>query len=133
MSAAGPVVHIAIPCRDLGEAVAFYGDLLGCRIGRRHDDHVLVDFWGHQLVCHLSPDRVDPEPRMYPRHFGVAFRTHDEWKGLLERMRASNAPFFADPFVRFGEEPPEHDTFFLIDPGNNVLEFKHYKDEAQMF
>ena len=95
MSAPDPVVHIAIPCRGLDEAVAFYGELLGCRIGRRHADHVLVDFYGHQLVCHVSPDGIDPEPRMYPRHFGVAFRTREAWQELLDRMRAKDAPRLA--------------------------------------
>jgi extradiol dioxygenase family protein len=70
---------------------------------------------------------------MYPRHFGVTFRDRAEYEELLQRARQHNLPFFKTPFVRFRGERAEHDTFFLIDPSNNLLEFKHYRDPAMMY
>ena len=53
-----PRFHLAFPVRDLAEARAFYGDLLGCAEGRSSPDWIDFDFYGHQIVAHLSPDEV---------------------------------------------------------------------------
>ena len=47
--------HLAIEVRDLSQARAFYGGMLGCDEGRSSERWVDFDFFGHQLVCHLSP------------------------------------------------------------------------------
>ncbi|HEX3673604.1 MAG TPA: hypothetical protein VHU87_04975 [Rhizomicrobium sp.] len=49
-----PRFHLAFPVRDLTEARAFYGTLLGCLEGRSSDEWVDFDFFGHQIVAHLS-------------------------------------------------------------------------------
>jgi len=125
--------HLAIPCRDLDLAERFYAGQLGCRVGRRKADRITFDFFGDQLVCHLSPDHIDEAPEMYPRHFGVTFHSVEEHDAFLERARQAGAAFFHEPFVRFEGERDEHRTFFLIDPSNNLLEFKHYADPAMMY
>lgn len=66
------VFHLAIPCKELDETVDFY-EKMGCKLARRYDDRVTFDFFGDQLVCHLSPENIDAEPSMYPRHFGITF------------------------------------------------------------
>jgi len=123
--------HLAIPCRDLDEARRFYVDRLGCRLARRYEDRITLDFFGDQVVCHLAPESIDPAPRMYPRHFGVTFRRRTDFEQVLER--AADADFFERPFVRFSGRPEEHDTFFLRDPSNNLLEFKHYRDPQYIY
>ncbi len=123
--------HLAIPCRDLDEAEAFYG-ALGCRSGRRYDTHVTLDFFGDQVVCHLSPDAIESEPTMYPRHFGVNFRELESYLEFLAHCRSEGFPFFREPFVRREGQREEHRSFFLLDPSNNVLEFKHYADAQMM-
>ena len=65
--------HLAVPCRDLQEAVDFYENKLGCERRRSYDDRVTFNFFGDQLVCHLSPDKIDKDSNPYPRHFGVTF------------------------------------------------------------
>ena len=54
----GDVFHLAIPVRDLAEAQEFYVDGLGCHLARHYPDRITLDFFGDQLVCHLS-DRID--------------------------------------------------------------------------
>ena len=127
------VFHLAIPCKDLDETEEFCGDLLQCRIARRYDDRVTLDFFGDQVVCHLAPEDIDPEPRLYPRHFGLTFKQENDFDSLLRRARTANIPFFRDPFVRFEGRPEEHRTFFLIDPANNLIEFKHYRNSEMMY
>jgi extradiol dioxygenase family protein len=48
--------HLAIPARDLDEMQQFYVDGLGCHLARRYPDRITLDFFGDQVVCHLSDD-----------------------------------------------------------------------------
>jgi len=127
------VFHLAIPCRDLDEARQFYVDQLGCSLARRYEDRITLDFFGDQLVCHLAPDKIDPEPQLYPRHFGVTFRQRSDFDGVLHLARERDLELFRDIFVRFGGMREEHLTFFLRDPSNNLIEFKYYRDPAMMY
>ena len=133
MRNAANVFHLAIPCGDLDEAQAFYVDRLGCRLARRYDDRITLDFFGDQVVCHLAPDKIDTEPEMYPRHFGVTFRRREDFDAVLERARAAKLPFFAEPFVRFEGRPESPRSFMLRDPSNTLLEFKFYANASMMY
>lgn len=126
------VFHLAIPCRDLDEAYEFYIKRLGCKLARRYDDRITIDFFWDQVVCHLS-NGWEREPRMYPRHFGITFRTQLEFDNLLRLVQKRELPFFQPPTKRFEGLVEEHQTFFLIDPSNNLLEFKCYVDERMMY
>ncbi|PLS16569.1 glyoxalase [Bacillus sp. M6-12] len=126
------VFHLAIPCKDLNETVDFY-EKLGSKLARRYHDRVTFDFFGDQVVCHLNPDKIDPEPRMYPRHYGITFMDKQEFDQTLEHALAKKLPFFQELMVRFAGKKEEHITFFLIDPANNLLEFKYYHDESMVY
>lgn len=127
------IFHLAIPCANLDAAREFYVDRLGCRMARRYDDRITLDFFGAQVVCHLDPERIDREVRMYPRHFGLTFYDRAAFDQLLEKARAAGVEVWREPFQRFAGKREEHTTFFLKDPSNNLLEFKHYPDPAMMF
>lgn len=124
--------HLAIPCADLDAAVDFYVTKLGCKLARRYGDRITLDFFGDQVVCHLS-DHIDQHPRMYPRHFGVTFKDRCEFDTLLRLVRQRELPFFQEPMTRFEGLVEEHLTFLLIDPSNNLLEFKYYHDPRMMY
>lgn len=126
------VFHLAIPARDLDEAFDFYVTKLGCKLARRYHDRITLDFFGDQIVCHLSED-YDETPKMYPRHFGVTFRDRAQFDNLHKLAVAREVPFFKELMVRFEGKIEEHITFFLIDPSNNLLEFKYYHDERMMY
>jgi uncharacterized protein len=126
------VFHLAIPVRDLDETQSFYVEQLGCKLARRYPDRVTLDFFGDQLVCHLS-DEWDQDPDLYPRHFGVTFRHRDDFDRLLALARRRCIPFLRDVQSRFEGLVEEHLTFVLRDPSNNLLEFKHYHDPRMMY
>ncbi|NMP23057.1 VOC family protein [Sulfobacillus harzensis] len=126
------VFHLAIPCRDLDEAQEFYVTRLGAKLARRYADRITLDFFGDQVVCHLT-DKIDPRPEMYPRHFGVTFRHKDDWDRLVRLAQARELEFFQEPMRRFEGLIEEHWTFMLIDPSNNLLEFKYYLDPRMMY
>jgi extradiol dioxygenase family protein len=131
--------HIALPVRDLARARAFYADLLGCREGRSDTRWVDFDLFGHQLVCHLvaeaepsyAENPVDGDAVPIP-HCGVALPL-ERWRGLATRLEEAGVEFVIAPRVRFRGEAGEQGTFFLRDPGGNTLEFKGFRDLAQLF
>jgi hypothetical protein len=133
-----PRFHLAFPVRDLAEARAFYGGLLGCTEGRSAADWVDFDFHGHQIVAHLAPagapaptHGVDGES-VPVRHFGVILDPA-AWRALVERLRAAGATWLIAPQTRFAGEAGEQSTVFVADPSGNALEFKAFADDAQVF
>ena len=133
--------HLAIPVRDLAGARAFYGGLLGCREGRSADAWVDFDFFGHQLVCHVTPQAAAEKPAHNPvdghdvpvPHFGMVLEMRD-WEELSARLKAAGTRFVIEPGVRFRGQPGEQATMFLTDPSGNALEFKSFRDiEEQLF
>jgi len=133
-----PPFHLAFPVHDLAAARAFYGGLLGCPEGRSADLWVDFDFFGHQIVAHLSPDAkprahhnpVDGHDVPVP-HFGAVL-TMDDWKALAARLRDS-VEFVMEPTIRFRGEPGEQATMFFLDPSGNALEIKAMRDPAGLF
>jgi extradiol dioxygenase family protein len=119
--------HIAIPARDLDEAVEFYVFGLGVKLARRYADRVTFDFFGDQLVCHLCED-VPAEAIAYPRHFGVSFAKPEDFDRLLRLVEHRKLAVLSGPSLRFEGTAEQHRTIFLTDPSNNVLEFKNYDD-----
>ena len=134
-----PLFHLAFPVHDLATARQFYGDLLGCPEGRSSDAWVDFNFYGHQVVAHLSPDEcghrstsaVDGDD-VPVRHFG-AILPMDEWERLSEKLRAAGTKFVIEPHVRFKGQVGEQATMFLLDPSGNALEFKAFGDLSQVF
>ena len=131
--------HLAFPVRDLEETRRFYGELLGCRIGRSADRWVDFDFWGHQLSAHLTEAQISEPPanpvdgKQVPiKHFG-AILPMDEWKKLAEKVRNAGVDFIIEPYIRFKGQPGEQATMFFLDPSGNALEFKAFGDESRIF
>jgi extradiol dioxygenase family protein len=134
-----PRFHLAFPVRDLGEARAFYGGLLGCPEGRSSDEWVDFDFHGHQIVAHLSPDEAGHKAinavdghDVPVRHFGLLLDL-PAWQALAERLQAAGTRFVIEPHIRFPGEPGEQATMFLLDPSGNALEFKAFADDSMVF
>ena len=131
--------HLAFPVRDLGEARAFYGGLLGCPEGRSSAKWIDFDFFGHQIVTHLAPagggdaavNHVDGHGVPVP-HFGVVL-TLDVFDTLAGRLKAAGVRFEIEPYTRFKGEPGEQSTMFFLDPSGNALEFKAFADPSRVF
>jgi extradiol dioxygenase family protein len=134
-----PRFHLAFPVHDLAEARAFYGHLLGCQEGRSSSEWVDFDFFGHQIVAHLSGsgggaeahNRVDGED-VPVRHFGVILEM-PEWRDLAARLRAAGVNFLIEPGVRFAGRPGEQATLFVQDPSGNAVEFKAFANDDMVF
>jgi extradiol dioxygenase family protein len=136
--------HIAVQVRDLAEARAFYGDVLGCAEGRSAPEWADFNFYGHQFVCHLNP-ALGPHGRLNSHfnsvdghgvpvpHCGVVLEP-DEWQRLVARLKEHAVEWLIEPTTRFAGTPGEQSTLFILDPTGNALEFKAFRNiEAQLF
>ncbi len=129
--------HLAFAVRDLDETRAFYGDALGCEMGRSAPTWQDFSLFGHQMSAHLGerPEAgggaVDGKTVPIP-HFGVVL-PWDAWRALADRVTAKGLKFLIEPQVRFAGQPGEQGTFFIQDPSGNTLEFKGFRDPAGLF
>lgn len=134
-----PRFHLAFPVKELEETMKFYRDLLGCKTGRSSDKWIDFDFWGHQVVAHLSPEdagksasnEVDGH-KVPAKHFGVILEW-GEFDKLAKKLKKAGQEFVIEPYIRFEGKPGEQATMFFLDPSGNALEFKAFKDENQIF
>ena len=115
--------HLAFPIHDVEAAKRFYIEGLGCTLGRESG----------QAVTHVVADSPDTQKGIYPRHFGLVFLLKSQWQELADRAKTKELTFFQQPRVRFPGTRIEHHTFFLQDPSQNLLEFKHYTHESAIF
>ncbi|MFO7847292.1 MAG: VOC family protein [Balneolaceae bacterium] len=134
-----PRFHLAFPVKELEHTLTFYRDLLGCETGRSSDKWIDFNFFGHQVVAHVSPEdagksasnEVDGH-KVPAKHFGVIL-DWDEFEELADRLKKHGQEFVIDPYVRFKGEAGEQATMFFLDPSGNALEFKAFRDESQIF
>jgi extradiol dioxygenase family protein len=131
--------HLAFPVRDIAEARAFYGDLLGCPEGRSAPEWVDFDFYGHQIVAHLAPDECGHKASsavdghdVPVRHFG-AILPMDQWQALADKLVARQTRFVIEPYIRFKGEPGEQATMFFLDPSGNAIEMKSFANLDSLF
>jgi extradiol dioxygenase family protein len=131
--------HLAFPVHDLAQARAFWGGVIGCPEGRSSSEWIDFDFYGHQIVAHLSPASPAPEESnpvdghdVPVPHFGVVLEMAD-WQALADRLRAAGAEFVIEPHIRFPGQAGEQATMFFRDPSGNAIEMKAFADLGQLF
>jgi hypothetical protein len=121
------IAHVAVPCRNLEEAARWYAEILGAQPVRILKDRVTFSFGGVlQLVCHLERRAIAPNPRAYPRHFGLTFLRMEDFSRLKDHIEKLKIRFLVRPRARFADSAHEHRTFMVVDPSGNVIEFKCY-------
>ena len=131
--------HLAFPVKDLNTTKDFYRKILDCKVGRESESWVDFNLYGHQIVAHLAPeecndvDSSNVDGDQIPcRHFGVILEWY-EWEELSKKLDLFEMNYLISPRVRFKNKPGEQGTFFIKDPSGNVLEFKTFKKDADVF
>ena len=127
------IFHLAIPINDITQAKEFYCSGLGAQLGRETAQAMILNFFGHQVVAHMTKEPLTPQQGIYPRHFGLVFLAESDWEELLARAQQQKLTFHQPPKLRFPGQLTEHRTFFLEDPFHNLLEFKFYRHSEAIF
>ena len=129
--------HLAIPVSNLEKSRHFYKDILGCSLGRSSDEWIDFNFFEHQLVIHKSNsiqenkfNSVDGHDVPIP-HFGVIL-DWEQWHEFSNRIK-DEIEFVIKPYIRFKGQTGEQATMFFLDPDNNALEFKAFKNDKMIF
>ena len=130
--------HLAFPVGDLERTKRWYCDVLGCTLGRESGDWIDFNFYGHQIVAHLSEkiagnhsNKVDGHS-VPARHFGIIL-TPKRWEKLKNDLISKNVDFIIKPNTRFKNSKGEQSTMFIKDPSGNALEFKSFRDDSMIF
>ena len=130
--------HLAIPVSNIKESIFFYKEILGLKQGRSSNQWADFNFFGHQLVCHVSPiieeqvsNPVDGEEVPVP-HFGVVLSI-EEFEEFLSKIDGKDIDFIIKPTIRFKGEIGEQRTMFFRDPSGNAIEVKAFKDIKNLF
>ena len=106
--------------------------------GRSSDQWVDFDFYGHQIVAHLSDEGITNATNQVDgdnvpvRHFGVVLNMN-EWRDIAQRLKDAGTKFIVEPRVRFAGQAGEQATLFVLDPSGNALEFKAFGDADRLF
>jgi hypothetical protein len=127
------IFHLAIPIDNILKAKEFYRDGLGCKAGRETKGAIIFDFYGHQVVAHVTNEPLQQQQGVYPRHFGLVLPTKSDWDAIATKAQTQELTFYEQPKLRFPQKLIEHYTFFLEDPFHNLLEFKYYSHTEAIF
>jgi extradiol dioxygenase family protein len=130
--------HLAFPVKDLEEAKRWYCNILGCSIGRESREWIDINFYGHQIVAHLSDEMGDTHSNEVDgdnvpvRHFGIIL-TPERWETLKDDLISKDVDFIIKANTRFKGSKGEQNTMFIKDPSGNALEFKSFRDDSMVF
>jgi hypothetical protein len=125
--------HLAFPVHDFKLAKIFYQQQLGCQLGRESEHALIFQFGPHQIVAHKVDAPLPTQQGIYPRHFGLIFLEQSEFNVFIQRINNQQISYEIPPKTRFPNTKIEHQSFFLKDPSNNLLEFKYYTYPSAIF
>jgi uncharacterized protein len=131
--------HYAFKITDIPSTRRFYVSILGCKEGRSTERWIDFDFFGNQLSAHISESRpplhycgvVDGVSVPIP-HFGCVI-TMEDFDSIEKKLVENNISFIVKPQTRYAGLKGEQKTMFILDFSGNPIEFKAFKDEAEMF
>ena len=126
-----PIFHLSIPVDNLEQAKDFYLKSLGCSIGRETKGRFDINFFGHHIVAHFSPEDTKQLSGTIPsdgatsplRHFGVILEL-DFWETMKTRLETAGVTWVLSPRISFAGKPSEQRIMQCLDGVGNVIEFK---------
>lgn len=127
------IFHLAFPMYDVESTQLFYEKQLGCKPGRASAHALIFQLGQHQIVAHKVDEQPPVQQGIYPRHFGLIFLDKHEFDAFIQRIDHNNVRYEIPLKIRYPGTSIEHQSFFLKDPANNLLEFKYYAYSSAIF
>lgn|SRR5690606_878527 len=129
--------HMSLPCLSVRETKKFYTSI-GASIGRSTQGWIDVNLFGHQITFikaekfnFNSPNYVFEGKILPSFHFGVIIELN-AWNGVYEKLKDQNLEL-VDKTTFLKDNPGEHNSFFVTDPNDYMLEFKNFKNPLDVF
>lgn len=130
--------HLSLPCYDIEKIKDFYVNMLGVKIGRNTNSWVDINLFENQITYTKSGNfnfeyknyRFDNQ--VLPSfHFGIIL-SFDKFNTLYNKLLDEN--MVDTPKTKYMENMVgEHVSFFIKDPNNYLIEFKCFKNSAEVF
>lgn len=129
--------HVSLPCQSVRETSSFYTNL-GATLGRKTQNWVDVNLYGHQLTFikagkfnFNSPNYVFEGKILPSFHFGIIL-DKQSWNDVHLKLKEKHFDLVTEStFLK--DKVGEHYSFFVNDPNDYLLEFKSFKDPGAVF
>ncbi|NHF60500.1 bleomycin resistance protein [Flavobacteriaceae bacterium TP-CH-4] len=130
--------HLSLPCLSIGRTKEFYTGVVGADLGRNTSQWLDIDLFGNQITFtksggfNFSYQTYKFEDSVLPSfHFGVIV-DQDTWQRLHDRLQSFEYEVTTQATFLRGQSG-EHISFFVKDPNGYMVEFKHFRDQNEMF
>ncbi len=130
--------HISLPCRHIDATEKFYTQIIGVSSGRKAQNWVDINLFGHQMTFCKSgafkftyPSYSFEKTVLPSFHYGIIL-PNDDWRKLYKKMKAEDF-LHIDETKFLAGKPGEHKSFFLRDPNGYIIEFKCFKNPESAF
>ena len=130
--------HLSLPCENIEKTKDFYVFTLGVKQGRSTGKWLDINLFGHQLTFteagafNFNFKNYRLNNQILPSfHFGVIVDV-DFWGKMYSKLITMDLEVTTE--ATFLENKiGEHLSFFITDPNGYQLEFKSFKNDAEMF
>lgn len=129
--------HMSLPCQSVRETSSFYTNI-GASLGRKTQNWVDVNLYGHQMTFiksgkfNFSNPNYVFEGKILPSfHFGVILDS-ETWISVYKKLKEQNLDLVTES-VFLKDKTGEHQSFFVKDPNEYMLEFKSFKTPKDIF
>lgn len=130
--------HVSLPCANIEKTIQFYTKTLGYELGRKAQQWVDVDLFGHQLTFSEAGKYKFENPsyffegKVLPSfHLGVIVDL-ETWTGLFKKLSEIDSHIVHQKTFLVGKKG-EHLSFFVNDPDGYNLEIKSFRNENEIF
>lgn len=128
---------MSLPCQSVRETSSFYTNI-GASLGRKTQNWVDVNLYGHQMTFiksgkfNFSNPNYVFEGKILPSfHFGVILDS-ETWNSVYKKLKEQNLDLVTES-VFLKDKTGEHQSFFVKDPNEYMLEFKSFKTPKDIF
>ena len=130
--------HLSLPCKDLKKTEEFYSNILETKVGRSANNWIDLNLFGNQITFTKSGDfnfsfknyRLG-EQILPSFHFGIIVNIDDFGMLYARILKLDIEVSITTTFMK--SSIGEHVSFFIKDPNDYMIEFKCFKNGADVF
>jgi extradiol dioxygenase family protein len=130
--------HVSLPCKSIKSTKSFYSDNIGATLGRNTQGWADINLFGNQLTFikakkfnFNNPNYVFEGKILPSFHFGIVLE-ENVWEEIYSKLRNKKLNLVEEnKFLK--DKSGEHNSFFIKDPNDYMLEFKCFKNPENIF